>query len=345
MSSRNQDTVAQRAGTVRVLGTGGTIAGTAPVGAPDNAYKAGQLAVEELLRPLLPDLGGRIHQVQALQVAQLDSRNMGHAVWQRLAAELQAGQDDPTVVGQVVTHGTDTLEETAVFLQGVLRGTKPVVLTAAMRPATSNQADGPQNLRQALHLAADPAAQGLWMAFGGQAWPAAQVRKVHPFALEAFGGGDGPPGALWDRGVWVWLPPTDERAAPESAPWPDTSLAPMGPVAMPSDVEHWPRVEIVHSHAGADGRLLQTLLADASVQGVVVSATGNGSMHDALHQVLQQAVAQGRLQREQVLVATRCTRGWVVGTPEHGWPVAARLTPAQARVALMLRLAAALPRA
>lgn len=349
---------ATHAKTVRVLGTGGTIAGTGSVGAPDNAYKAGQLAVEALLAPLLPSLGDRIKRVQALQVAQLDSRNMGHGVWQQLAAELQRGQDDPGVVGQVVTHGTDTLEETAVFLQGVLRGHKPVVLTAAMRPATSAQADGPDNLRRALFLAADPAARGVLMAFGGQVWPAVQVRKVHPFALEAFVGGDGEVLAQWVEGAWAWkagMP--KEGAAPEGI----AESMPHHPVTMPDDPADWPRVEIVHSHAGADGRLVDALLEERSaasisrdaqprpsapaggeppVRGLVISATGNGSIHDSLHHALQRAVDRGRLSRSGILVATRCTKGWIVGDPEHGWPVAHCLTPAQARVALMLLLAA-----
>lgn len=355
MSALRSPSDAGTARTVRVLGTGGTIAGTAPAGAPDNAYKAGQVAVEELLSPLLPGLSGHIERVQALQVAQLDSRNMDHAVWQRLAAELQAGLDDPTVVGQVVTHGTDTLEETAVFLQGVLRGRKPVVLTAAMRPSTSPQADGPENLRQALHLAADPAARGVWMAFGGRAWPAVQVRKVHPFALDAFCGGDGPFAATWvgqgsapaanpAPGGWVWRASGEPGfgAAVATADG-DAALLGPHPVQMPNDVSSWPRVEIVHSHAGVDGRLLMGLLADAAVKGVVISATGNGSIHDALHEALLTSVQQGRLTRTQVLVSSRCTTGWVVGNPEHGWPVAHRLSPAQARVALMLQLASTAP--
>lgn len=354
-SLSDSDSDAGSARTVRVLGTGGTIAGTAAAGMPDNAYQAGQVAVEELLKPLLGGLGGQIERVQALQVAQIDSCNMDHAVWQRLAAELQAGLNDPSVVGQVVTHGTDTLEETAVFLQGVLRGSKPVVLTAAMRPATSAQADGPENLRQALHLAADPAARGVWMAFGGQAWPAVQVRKVHPFALDAFCGGDGLAAATWVAhgttlvpnpapGAWAWRAAKEPGSGVAVEPI-DQALALLGPhpVQMPADLSRWPRVEIVHSHAGADGRVLLALLADASVQGVVISATGNGSIHDALHQALLASVSQGRLARTRVLVSSRCTAGWVVGDSKHGWPVAHRLSPAQARVALMLQLASTAP--
>lgn len=343
-----------RASRIRVLGTGGTIAGTAPAGSPDNRYKPGQVSIQDLLKPLLATLGQRVAQVEAVQVAQLDSRNMGYTVWQALAAELQAGMDDPAVVGQVVTHGTDTLEETAVFLHGVLRGRKPVVLTAAMRPATSAMADGPDNLRQALLLAAHPQAFGVWMAFGGKAWPAVRVRKVHPFALQAFCAGDGAAQAQWLDEAWVWGPgaaPSSQQgtATPDS----DEALVCAEPVQMPDDVKRWPRVEVVHSHAGADGHLVDLMLSEANaggvtpqglwgraVQGLVVSATGNGSIHESIHEALQRAVASGRLHRQHILVATRCTQGWVVGEPEHGWPVASRLTPAQARVALMLQLVA-----
>lgn len=319
---------------IRVLGTGGTIAGTAKPGAAENAYRAGQVAIEDLLRPLLPGLGGTVSEVQAVQVAQIDSRDMSAAVWQRLTEELQAGLDDPQVQGQVVTHGTDTLEETAVFLNGVLRGDKPVVLTAAMRPATSAQADGPANLQQALHLAADPKARGVLMAFGGLAWPAVRVRKVHPFALKAFSAGDSEPVSRWDDSAkgWMWA---DVHALVDS-----TMNEQQQPVTMPADTAQWPRVEIVHSHAGATGDAVRALLATsdsaAPVGGVVVSSTGNGSMHHSIDQALRDALESGRLRHQDVLVATRCTQGWVVGEPDHGWPVAPALTPAQARVHLML---------
>ena len=318
---------------IRVLGTGGTIAGTAEPGAAENAYRAGQLGVGALLSPLLPQLAATVAQVQPVEVARMDSRDMNHAVWQRLARELQAGLDDPSVQGQVVTHGTDTLEETALFLSRVLRGATPVVLTAAMRPATSVHADGPRNLQQAVHLAADPAASGLLMAFGGQAWPAAWVRKVHPFAIHAFSAGDGAPRAHWSDDRWMWLPDSDDGQG--VAPGMDAQ----GLVTMPEDCSRWPRVEIVHSHAGATGDLLRALWegpsAAATVRGVVVSSTGNGSIHHSIDEALREALAQGRLSREDVLVATRCTQGWIVGEPDHGWPVARAMTPAQARVWLM----------
>lgn len=317
---------------IRVLGTGGTIAGTAAPGAADNAYQAAQLAVEDLVQPLTAELPGGVSAVQALQIAQLDSRDMSHLVWQSLAAALREGRQSG-VVGQVVTHGTDTLEETAVFLHRVVGDGSPVVLTAAMRPATSPHADGPEHLRQALHLAADARARGILMAFSGMAWPAVRVRKLHPFALQAFSAGDGQPVARWNGKGWEWQDSPDAAAPLQAA----------APFTMPADIRDWPRVEIVHSHAGASGEVVRALLkpvdATPPVRGLVISATGNGSIHHAIHQVLEEAVSEGRLARRDILVATRCIGGWVVGDPPQGWPVAAELTPAQARVALMLDMA------
>lgn len=317
---------------IRVVAMGGTIAGIEPQGAEAGRYRAAQLGIEQLLAPVLERLSGKVGAIEAVQLAQVDSRDMSHGLWQKLAAQLQAGQDDPSVLGQVVTHGTDTMEETAVFLDCVLSGHKPVVLTAAMRPANSVLADGPANLAQALELAADPRAQGILMAMGGQTWAAVQARKVHPFALQAFSPGDGQAVACWSGEGWNWQPVAHEPPGFVGAK-----------AAMPDSVDDWPRVEIIHSHAGAQRSLIQSVLAardgDPPVRGLVISATGNGSLHHALHEALLDAVRLGRIGRQDVLVATRCTGGWIVGEPEHGWPVTARMTPAQARVALMVQIA------
>src|SRR5262245_27696646 len=128
---------------VVILGTGGTIAGVAPAGQSDLAYHAAQLGIDTLVRavPELADVP-----LQTEQVAQVDSKDMTHAVWQTLAQRVHHHLARDDVAGIVVTHGTDTMEETAYLLQRVLAPTKPVVLTGAMRPASSRQADGPGNL-------------------------------------------------------------------------------------------------------------------------------------------------------------------------------------------------------
>src|SRR5438067_359079 len=150
---------------VVVLGTGGTIAGTASDASDNVGYTAGQLSVAHLVRavPALADVP-----IECEQVAQLDSKDMSHAVWRLLARRCahHLGRDD--VAGVVVTHGTDTLEETAWFLQRVLAPAKPIVMTAAMRPATALQSDGPQNLLDAVMVARTPGARGVAVVLAGR---------------------------------------------------------------------------------------------------------------------------------------------------------------------------------
>ncbi|MGL6110903.1 MAG: asparaginase, partial [Rubrivivax sp.] len=145
-------------GTVVVLGTGGTIAGTAANAADNVGYSAAQLGVQALLASV-PALAGRPTECE--QVAQVDSKDLSHALWLLLARRVAHHLQRPEVCGAVIAHGTDTLEETAFFLHAVLAPGKPVVLTAAMRPATSLLADGPQNLLDAVTVAREPGARGV----------------------------------------------------------------------------------------------------------------------------------------------------------------------------------------
>ena len=146
---------------VAVLATGGTIAG-AQADATSAGYKAGSFSVDDLLAAV-PQLAG-IARIRAEQVANVGSQNMTHDVWRALAARVDALCQDASVAGIVITHGTDTLEETAYFLSLVVRHDKPVVLVGAMRPATALGAEGPANLYNAVALArhAEPAAAGRW---------------------------------------------------------------------------------------------------------------------------------------------------------------------------------------
>jgi L-asparaginase len=301
-----------------LLATGGTIAGTAAHAADPIGYRAAQLGVAQLVAAV-PALAAV--SLDAEQLAQLDSKDMDHATWQRLGqrcGELLARDD---VAGVVVTHGTDTLEETALFLQRVLRADKPVVLTAAMRPATSLQADGPQNLLDAVTLAREPGARGVLALLAGRAFAGDEVRKTHPFRLDAFDAGDAGAVALVEDGRVRRL-----------RDWPASPTQPLLD-RIGGDVAAWPRVDIVASHAGVDGRAVQALLAQG-VDGLVVAATGNGTLHAALEAALLDAQARG----VRVLVATRCSGGSLVGAAAARFPSAGALTPAQARVALLLEL-------
>ena len=305
-----------------VLGTGGTISGKAGSARDNVGYSAGLVGVSDLLDgvPGLDALTGRGLRLEAEQLAQIDSKDMSHAVWRRLAERVAAHLAREDVSGIVITHGTDTLEETAYLLQRVLSPAKPVVLTAAMRPASSSEADGPANLRQALEVASLPDARGVLAVVAGTVWSGLEVRKVHPYRLDAFSAGDaGPIGYL------------EEGRLRRLRDWPRGE--PLGLDVLAAEV--WPEVQIVVSHGGADGRLVDLLRA-AGVQGIVVACTGNGTIHDDLRASLMRAGQAG----VAVLRALRHGAGEILPGSAETLPSAAGLTPAQARVELLLRLLA-----
>jgi L-asparaginase len=303
---------------VVVLGTGGTIAGTAADPADNVGYTAGQIGVQALVAAV-PALAGVA--LECEQVAQIDSKDMSLAVWQRLAQRVAHHLARADVAGIVVTHGTDTVEETAFFLQRALAPAKPVVLTAAMRPATSLQADGPQNLLDAVTVAGTPGARGVVVVVAGRAHDAADVRKVHSYRIDAFDSGDAGPVAAIEEGqvraFRAW--PAGEPAVPRAV--------------LDIELQRWPRVEIVLSHAGVGAALVDALIAHG-VHGLVVAGTGNGTVHVELEVALRQAQEAG----VRVLRSTRCAFGGVVGDGPKALPSAGALTPVKARIELMLEL-------
>jgi len=299
---------------VVILGTGGTIAGTAASAMDNVGYTAAQRSVADLLHAL-PAQGGT--GLEAEQLAQLDSKDMDNATWQRLAARVSHHLARPSVLGVLITHGTDTLEETAWLLQRVLAPAKPVVLVAAMRPATALAADGPQNLLDALAVARTPGARGVVAVLAGRVHAAGAVRKVHPYRPDAFGSGEAGPLGVVEEGVLRRF-----------RDWP--AGTPLGAGVLSGDVAGWPWVEIITSHAGARGEAVRALVA-AGVQGLVVAATGNGRVHQALDDALADAQAAG----VTVWRTTRCAEGALVGA--NAGPAAA-MTPWQARLELLLCL-------
>jgi L-asparaginase len=310
---------------VVVIGTGGTIAGAATRPGAHLGYQAGALAAQALV-DAVPALAGRA--IEAHSLAQLDSCDMDHATWVALARAVREHLARPEVAGVVVTHGTDTLEETATFLHRTVAAHKPVVMTAAMRPATAPSPDGPQNLLDAVALAATPGVQGVLLAFGGAVYAGVEARKVHGYRVEAFTGGDAGPLALWQDGRLRVL-----RA------WPVVDGGAAAALAVP--LAGWPVVDIVTSHAGARGEALGALV-QAGARGIVIAGTGNGSVHHTLLAAAQAAQAQG----VRVWRASRCVAGGVVEGEGRAAdalgiaPGAPDATPAQARVRLLLALLA-----
>ena len=302
-----------------VLGTGGTIAGRAGSAQDNIGYRAGEVGVADLLAGVAAPAGFTL---EAEQVTQIDSKDMDFAVWQALAQRCAHWLAEPDVAGLVVTHGTDTMEETAFFLQCVLAPDKPVVLTGAMRPASSAAPDGPQNLADGLAVAAWPQARGVCVAFAGTVHTPQDVQKVHAYRLDAFSSGDAGALAHVEEGRLRLL-----RAWPQGP-----AVRALNALLTPPS---WPRVEIVMSHAGAGGALVDALVRDR-VAGLVVAATGNGTVHHALEAALVRALAAGVAVRR----ASRCAQGHILPHAGDRLPAAEGLSPVKARIALMLELLA-----
>jgi len=326
-----------------VLGTGGTIAGLAEDAHDNVGYKSGQVGVEQLLAAL-PPARRPFATLVSEQVAQVDSKDMDLEIWQRLAQRCAFWLADPQVTGIVITHGTDTMEETAYFLHTVLAcsgcSDKAVVLTGAMRPASALTPDGPQNMLDAMMVACDPVGCGVMVVFSGRIHAAVDVQKVHGYRQDAFESGDAGVLGWIQEGVatWVRQPSAASGGDPQiGRQEPQGSLHDANWTVLLAGPVVWPRVEIVNSHAGATGLMVDTLLAADPVsrpQGLVVAGTGNGSVHQLLEAALLRAQADG----VAVWRASRCGTGHTVGDLHTQLPDSAGLSPVKARIALMLQL-------
>lgn len=311
-----------------VLATGGTIAGLARQ-PTDPGYTAAVLPVSDLLGGL--DLGSDgAWTLESEQVAQIDSKDMTPTVWAELARRCAAHLASPEVAGLVITHGTDTAEETAFFLQCVLRPAKPVALTCAMRPANAPDADGPGNLQDAVNwvrLSASSTqvpAQVVLVA-AGEVHAASVVQKIFSDRLDAFSSGPNGPLARIAQSSLQW--------GNAAAPW----ICATPPVTALGDGRDWPEVRLVHSHAGADGREVRALMSSSHPpRGWVVAGTGAGTLHQDLAAALDEARQRGAV----VWCASRCAWGVVPERRDDGLHAAGGLSPVKARIALMLSLMA-----
>ena len=323
-----------------VLGTGGTIAGKSSSATDNVDYKASEVGVESLLAaiPSLADASGKASyagcELVCEQVAQVDSKDMTFEVWQRLLARCTHWLSQPQVQGIVITHGTDTLEETAFFLHSVLETKKPVVLTCAMRPSTAVAPDGPQNLLDAFAVAASDQVAAVVAVCASTIHSAVDVQKVHNYRLDAFSSGDaGVLGYVKEGRLVIYR--KNESNMPE-----DTVNTAYPAINNIANLKQLPRVEIVLNHSGATGGIVLDLLAQRSVSsvnklaGIVVAATGNGTISQDLERALQTAEAEGVV----VWRSSRCAFGSLVGKADMQFGDSGGLTPVKARIALMLNL-------
>lgn len=290
-----------------------------------SAYRAGVVGIDVLVQavPVLSDVA----RIQAEQISNIDSKDMTAEIWIALAKRandlLQSGQID----GIVITHGTDTLEETAYLLHLVIKTSKPVVLTGSMRPSTSLSADGPLNLLNAVTVAASPKAhgQGVLAVFGGQIHSARDVAKSRSDSVDAFSSPNvGALGRVQDGHVEF-----------------DRSVTRLHTRQSRFSIgDALPAVEVLAGYAGASRRAVDALAA-SGVQGLVIAGCGSGALSSVLEQAVADAVKCGMaVVRTSRAGSKNVMRNGSAPDDLLGTIAAGTLGPFKARVLLTLVLAA-----
>ena len=305
-----------------LIGTGGTIAATAGDARTLTGYTVSQ-GIEAMLAAI-PGAAD-IADIRCEQPFNIDSRHLGSAQVLRLARQVDRHLRSPDVDAVVVTHGTDTLEETAFFLHLTVRSPKPIVLIGAMRPATALSADGPLNLVNALLTAADPASQGrgVLVVMNDRILAARQVAKRHTTRVDAFD--VGALGMVADGRVFYASRPD----LPDTAPLPLTG------------VRSLPGVDLILDYQDAPLHPYQAAI-QAGSRGIVVAGMGNGSLSPAAARGCAQAIRRGLI----CICASRVPDGPVTSALDADGLLAAQtLNPLQARIALRLALARGMDRA
>lgn len=305
---------------VLLLATGGTIAGTSSATSPV-AYEAGRLPVEDLVRAV-PELAG-LARISPEQVARVGSQDMSDGIWLALARRIERAFREDQADAVVITHGTDTLEETAFFLEQVLSSDRPVVLVGAMRPATARSADGPANLYSAVQVAVHPEARGrgVLVVMNGDILESRDVTKTHTTALQAFEARDlGPVGTVEPAAVRFLHP---------VSPYPRPRFAAAAPL---------PRVDIVYGHSNMTAEPILEALAGGA-QGLVLAGVGDGNTSEAALAALAAAASKGI----PVVRSTRVGAGFTnrnaeVDDDALGLVASLDLNPQKARILLQLLL-------
>jgi L-asparaginase len=311
---------------IKILATGGTIAG-AQAAQSDAGYKSGTFSVNDLINAV-PQLTN-VAVLSGEQIANIGSQTMNHEVWLKLAArcnELLA-QDD--VDGIVITHGTDTMEETAYFLSLVVKSDKPVVLVGSMRPATAISADGPINLYNGVALAANPEARGRGplVVLNDTIHYAREAQKMHTTRMDTFQSPNRGIAGMMNTGKAFFYSMNTMRHGTKSEFSVDGK-----------SVSDLPRVDIVYSYANLGGDMIDALVAKGA-KGIVLDGVGDGNTTDAALAALEQAAKKG-------VAVVRCSRtgsGVVdrnveVNDDKLGFIAGMELSAQKARILLMLGL-------
>ena len=311
---------AQKLPKIAILATGGTIAGSTDAGGTSTTgYTAGVLTIDTLIKAV-PEIA-QIAEISGEQICNIDSSNMTDEIWLKLAKRINTLLE--SVDGIVITHGTDTMEETAYFLNLVVKSDKPVVLVGAMRPATAISADGPKNLYNAVALAGSKSAKGkgVMVAMDDTILGARDVVKTHTLQTSTFKAlNSGPLGIIIDGKPFFY----------SSVSRPHTINSEFNV----SNLNTLPKVDILYTYSNDGSKVAAEAFLKAGAKGLVVAGSGAWSIHENQKNYLLDAA-----KNKQVVVvrSSRVGSGYVPDAKD-GILNADNLNPQKARVLLMLAL-------
>ncbi|ADD68720.1 L-asparaginase, type II [Denitrovibrio acetiphilus DSM 12809] len=306
---------------VVILATGGTIAGSAASQTNTTGYKAGTIGVETLINAV-PEIK-ELAEVSGEQVCNTASPNMTNEILLQLGKRVNELLSSKDVDGVVITHGTDTLEETAYFLNLVVKSDKPVVVVGAMRPATAISADGPMNLYNAVLLASSKEAKGrgAYILMNDRIGSARFVSKTNTTMTDTFKSHEqGYLGAIAGGKIYFWNQITKKHTFNSEFDI--------------SKIKELPRVDIIYSHQSDDG-VFYDAAVKAGAKGIVSAGSGNGSLSDATKLAGKDAQKAGVV----FVQSSRVNNGII--TPKKSGRVglyANSLNPAKSRILLMVAL-------
>jgi L-asparaginase/glutamin-(asparagin-)ase len=310
---------------VTILATGGTIAGTGATSTTTVGYTAATVGVQALIAAV-PEIT-RVANVTGEQVFQIASENMGNEHWLALAKRVNTLLAQQNVDGIVITHGTDTLEETAYFLNLVVKSKKPVVVVGSMRPSTALSADGPINLYNAVVLAGSPEAvgRGVLVAMNDQIQAARDVTKTNTTTADTFKASDlGMLGYIQGGKPYFYRQPARKHTV--ETEFDVTKLSTL------------PQVEVAYAHANVGPVAVEALVASGA-KGLVHAGVGNGSLPAKVRPALSSARKKGVV----IVRSSRVGQGIVARNGEANddeldFVAGDNLSPQKARILLMLAL-------
>lgn len=316
--------LAQKLPNIYILATGGTIAGTG-TSTTGTSYTAGQIAVNELISAV-PEIKHIAH-VTGEQIVKIGSQDMMDDVWLKLANYLNILLQRKDIDGVVITHGTDTMEETAFFLNLTVKSDKPVILTGAMRPSTSLSADGPLNLYNAVATATAPqsAGQGVIIVMNGVILGAHSAVKMSTIDVQAFQApNSGPLGYIFNGKVH-YNQITDKIHTTRS-------------IFDVTDMQTLPKVGIVYSYSNMEPDAVNAMINN-NYKGIIHAGLGNGNIHKNIFPALISAREKGILIVRSSRVPTGpTTLEAEVDDNSYRFVASQELNPQKARILLMLAL-------